>query len=94
MALIPELIKPSVYEERSIRLEAGDRIYLYSDGIPEAARGDGEQFGGQRLSERLREIFGDDLDDGLPTLLDAVRAWQGGPAFADDVSVLAVELVE
>lgn len=93
VALIPEIIKPSVYEERSISLEIGDRIYLYSDGIPEAARGDGEQFGGQRLSERLRELFGDNLDDGLPTLLDTVRTWQGGPAFIDDVSVLAVELV-
>ena len=94
VALIPEIIKPSVYEERSISLTRGDRIYLYSDGIPEAAAADGEQFGGQRLSERLRELFGNDLDDGLPTLLDAVRAWQEGPSFADDVSVLAVELVE
>ena len=39
------------YEERSVRLEAGDRLYLYSDGVPEAMDPAGKQFGDARLLE-------------------------------------------
>ena len=46
----------------------------------------------QRLTDTLVELLGSDLDDGLPVLLDRVRAWQNGPSFADDVSLLGVEL--
>ncbi len=37
------------YEERSVRLGAGDRLYLYSDGVTEAMDPAGEQFGDARL---------------------------------------------
>ena len=37
------------YEERSVRLAAGDRLYLYSDGVPEAMDADGNAFGDARL---------------------------------------------
>ena len=33
------------YEERSVRLGAGDRLYLYSDGVPEAMDPAGTPFG-------------------------------------------------
>ena len=34
-----------VYVERSVRLGPGDRLYLYSDGVPEAMDRAGGQFG-------------------------------------------------
>jgi sigma-B regulation protein RsbU (phosphoserine phosphatase) len=82
----------STYEERSIAIGSGDRIYLYSDGIPEARDAKGEQWGNERLTEKLVELLDVDLDAGLPDVLETVRAWQGGPHFDDDVSLLAVEI--
>ena len=43
------------YEERSIHLGAGDRLYLYSDGVPEAMDPAGKQFGNARLLEAIAE---------------------------------------
>ena len=37
------------YEEQALAIAPGDRIYLYSDGIPEAMDAGGEVFGGDRL---------------------------------------------
>ena len=37
------------YEEQVLAMAPGDRIYLYSDGIPEAMDADGEVFGGDRM---------------------------------------------
>ena len=37
------------YEERLIRLEYGDRLYLYSDGVPDAMNPTGQPFGNAQL---------------------------------------------
>ena len=94
IALVPPIIMKSTHEERSIDLRAGDRIYLYSDGIPEAHETEGEQWGNERLALKLFEVLGQDLDAGLPDVLETVRQWQGGPHFDDDVSILGVEITD
>jgi phosphoserine phosphatase RsbU/P len=37
------------YEDSSVQLAAGDRLLLFTDGITEAAKPDGEEFGEERL---------------------------------------------
>ncbi len=90
VALIPASIMKSTYEERTVDLGSGDRIYLYSDGIPEANDVDDEEFGGNRLTEKLVELLHKDLDEGLPVILETVRKWQGRPEFDDDVTIVGV----
>jgi len=90
VALIPASIMKSTYEERTVDLGPGDRIYFYSDGIPEANDVDDEEFGGDRLTQKLVELLHDDLDEGLPVILESVRKWQGRLEFDDDVTVVGV----
>jgi len=92
IALVPAMIMKSTYEERTVDIAPGDRIYLYSDGIPEARDAEGEQYSNDRLTEKLVELLGSDLDEGLPVILKTVRAWQGGPHFDDDVTIVGVEI--
>jgi len=82
----------STYEEREVELGPGDRFYLYSDGLPEARDAEGEQYGNERLTAKLVELLENDLDDGLPIVLEAVQSWQGGPHFDDDVTIVGVEI--
>ena len=53
------------YEERSVRLAAGDRLYLYSDGVPEAMDPAGEQFGDARLLEAIGRGRSEPLREGV-----------------------------
>ena len=92
IALVPAMIMKSTYEERTVDLGPGDRIYLYSDGIPEARNADGEQYDNDRLTEKLVELLPNDLDEGLPVILETVRQWQGRLEFDDDVSIVGVEI--
>lgn len=39
------------YEDSMVELKRGDRLLLFTDGITEAAKPDGEEFGEQRLTE-------------------------------------------
>ena len=78
------------YKEHVLRLEAGDRLYIYSDGVTEAGSGTGSMYGKARLTELLLRERGAGLAESLATLLADVEAWCGGRA-GDDVSALAVE---
>src|SRR5207249_4331942 len=80
------------YEESSLSLRPGDRLYLYSDGLTEAMNTPGEQFGEDRLAQEVLAARGQDLQAGLDRLMTSVQAWCAPRAAHDDISVLAVEL--
>jgi len=80
------------YEERCIHLAEGDRLYLYSDGLPDAMNRVGERFGDDRLLEAIGRGRGEPLGDGVADLLGEIAKWRAGERVQDDTSILAVEL--
>jgi sigma-B regulation protein RsbU (phosphoserine phosphatase) len=84
-------VETGLYEESTIQLAKGDRIYLYSDGIYEAANVSGIQFGKDRLLAAIENCRSRPLQDGLEEITNEVIAWRGSPNLQDDLSLLAVE---
>jgi serine phosphatase RsbU (regulator of sigma subunit)/PAS domain-containing protein len=80
------------YEERSVRLGVGDRLYLYSDGVPEAMDPAGRQFGDARLLDAIGRRRSEPLHEGTDALLREIARWQGSGRPQDDISILAVEV--
>jgi len=80
------------YEERSVRLVAGDRLYLYSDGLPEAMDSSGEQFGDDRLLQAIGRARSEPLREAVTALAAEIERWRGAAGAQDDVSILAVEI--
>jgi phosphoserine phosphatase RsbU/P len=78
------------YEQRSVVLEPGDRIFLYSDGVTEAMNAARELLGRQGLTRILSAGSGAALDENVAQLVAYVKQWQDG-ALRDDVTVLAME---
>jgi phosphoserine phosphatase RsbU/P len=85
-------LSDEVYAERCVHLAAGDRLYLYSDGLPDAMNTRGEQFGESRLVEAVHRGRAKPLREGIATLLAEISRWRGGGRPQDDMSILAVEL--
>ncbi len=81
-----------VYEERSVLLNAGDRLYIYSDGVPEAMNPTGELFGYTRLLEAIAQGRSKPLQENVAILLDTITKWHGTAKPQDDISILAVEV--
>lgn len=74
-------------EPRTVRLEPGDRLLLFTDGLAEARR-EGEFF---PIEQRIADLLGPGtVDEGLTALELALRDWVGG-ALSDDIALLAVE---
>jgi sigma-B regulation protein RsbU (phosphoserine phosphatase) len=79
------------YEAHCLTLGPGDRLYLYSDGIPEAMDGADAMYGPARMLSGLERGRSEPLDRSVSILLDDVRSWCGGAELRDDISLLAVE---
>ena len=80
------------YEERSVCLGSGDRLYLYSDGVPEAMSSSGHQFGSTRLLEAIAQSRALAVQQSLASLLASVASWQGSEIPQDDISILAIDI--
>jgi sigma-B regulation protein RsbU (phosphoserine phosphatase) len=79
------------FEQHSIDLAPGDRLFLYTDGVSECRRADGELFGLERLTEVLRSgPPGESLDASLDRLRNSLAQWRSGAPSCDDVSLLAI----
>ena len=80
------------YEEHVVQLAPGDRMFLYSDGIPEARNQSGDQFDYQRIEQSLEGSRGCSLSECLSELIKQVDHFQNGEPQDDDISLLAFEL--
>lgn len=87
----PISLSEEVYEERSIHLEAGDRLYLFSDGVPEAMSPAAEQFGDARLMEAIARGRSEPLEQNVASLLAEITRWHEPGRTHDDISILAIE---
>jgi serine phosphatase RsbU (regulator of sigma subunit) len=81
------------YRAAEVRLRSGDRLWVYSDGLPEAMNPAGEPFGPTRLSAAFRDA-GVKLSDAVRAVLGVVERWTGSGGPQDDVSVVALEVGE
>ena len=79
------------YREGSLQLSAGDRIFLYTDGVTEATDAENQLYG----SERLHRVLNDHLDANPEALLAAVKAdvdrFVGDAPQFDDITMLCME---
>ena len=86
------IVEDVCYEERTIQLSRGSRLYIHSDGVNEEGNSDGVQFGRQRLRQSLAALRDDSLAEGIDLLLEQLRQWRAGSGFTDDVSMIAMEI--
>jgi len=80
------------YEERSVLLGTGDRLYLYSDGVSEAMDPAGKRFGDPRILDVIGQGRSELIQESVALLLGETARWHGFERFQDDISILAVEV--
>lgn len=82
------------YQGAEVGLEVGDLVLYFTDGVVEAARADGEQFGTERLVELVRSNTFLTAEDIQSIILEQVFEWAGQEEQADDVTVVCMKMVE
>lgn len=75
-----------------LRMDNGDRVFLWSDGIMESHNEADELFGEARLETIFAET--EDPDQLFDRILDAVDAFIGGSGRDDDITLLSATMVD
>ncbi len=81
----------AMYDQKSIQLEPGDKIVLFSDGVSEAANAQGECFDKTRLNEILRAYASAGCAELHAKLVEAVEEFAEGDEQEDDITMLVLE---
>gem|GEM_PF-5911935 len=82
------------FEASSSTLAPGDRLYLYTDGLHEAADAGGRLYGRERLYELLRRTCELGPVEQLDAVFQNVRSHAGSHGFDDDVTLLCASARE
>jgi sigma-B regulation protein RsbU (phosphoserine phosphatase) len=79
------------YDEYTIELAQGDRVYIHSDGVTEAMNERGELFDVSRTLLELEASRTESLEESLRQLSSRLKEWTGKGDTLDDQTVLAIE---
>jgi sigma-B regulation protein RsbU (phosphoserine phosphatase) len=83
------ILPGQTYTEGRETLRPGDRLVLYTDGVPEAEGPDEEFLGDERFRSLLRETAGESVQKLTEHVAAEVDAYQEGRR-SDDVTLLTI----
>ena len=78
------------WKRADVKLELGDALVLYTDGITDAQNNAEEFFGLERLQEAIQKRAGKTARDLRDSLREEVRKWVGSAPQFDDITLMVV----
>jgi sigma-B regulation protein RsbU (phosphoserine phosphatase) len=90
--LVLGAMKGIPFTDQEITLSAGDKLFLYTDGLPEAKNAEGKLFTVERTLVALNRHKGEGPQELLASIRQEVNAYvQDAPQF-DDLTMMCVEI--
>ena len=90
LGMLPEMD----LEEFSVQLQPGDRLVMFSDGVPDATNWDDEQYDIDRLQTVVCENGELAADALIAMIVKDVEKWCAGAPAADDLTLLILEAIQ
>ncbi len=84
------VFKRTVKDHR-IRMDPGDTLLLYTDGIVECESPGGDEFGAERLRDLLSVHSGLAPDELVARIVEEVERFSEGAAQSDDITLIAIQ---
>ncbi len=81
------------YESYSLKLESGDTLFLYTDGVAEATNVESELYGTQRMLEKLNEHANLSTREICDEMLKDILSFTGKAEQFDDITTLCLKYV-
>lgn len=89
--LILAIFESARYTQLSMRIEPGDRLVLYTDGILEASNSNGEFFGEEKLHGVIKKTAAMTPADAADQLILSVEEWHKSQE--DDLTVIVCDFI-
>lgn len=82
------------FTNQTVRLEPGDRLFVFTDGLTEAINARGEHFGEDNLVRAIRRTAGMSVRESCEQVIDAYRNYILGAGAHDDLTLLVMMVNE
>lgn len=89
-SLVLGILRETPYEARTMQIDPGDWLVLYTDGLTEAFNPKEEEYGLDRLTKFLRDWRGSPPPEFIPALIADVLKFCGTLRPKDDMTVMLV----
>jgi PAS domain S-box-containing protein len=87
------LTRDNHYDETVVTLRRGDRLFLYTDGIPETTDSGHRMIGyDEGLSELINRSRRESLSETLDAILEQLGSFRGAAPISDDVLIIGIEV--
>jgi len=80
------------YEEKTSKMKYGDRLIMYTDGIPEAIDAERREYSLERLQSVVVKNRSLPLEDFTSAIIEDVQRFIGSAQVEDDITLVVVEL--
>ena len=81
------------YKDYTLQMKKGMKLFVYTDGIPEATNEAGEFYGTERLLETLNKHQEEDPTSVIQKVHEDMKEFVGDAAQFDDVTMMCVEFI-
>jgi sigma-B regulation protein RsbU (phosphoserine phosphatase) len=88
------LVDAGKFEQKSVQLDPGDLLLIYSDGVSEAMNTAEEEWGEQRMADAARAAHGTDAQGLIDALMVAADAFASGAVQHDDMTLVVVRVAD
>ena len=83
-------MKDVQYKDYEVQMLPGDKLFVYTDGVPEATSADGEMFGTGRMMDALNALAEGKPGEILAGIREAVDAFVSDAEQFDDLTMLCL----
>ncbi len=94
VGIMPQTIFNQVLEERTIAVQAGDVLVLFSDGITDTRNAQGEDFGYARLAEIVTLLRSEHSAKGITMgVLQHLTNFSASESYGDDATLVVIKVI-
>jgi sigma-B regulation protein RsbU (phosphoserine phosphatase) len=86
------LMRKHVFTSSTFKVQPGEKVIFYTDGVTEAFNASQELFGQHRLESLLLQKADEPVEEITQSIMEAVRLHTGDEETSDDITVLAIKM--
>ena len=81
------------YTGNSLKIESGDKLFLFTDGIPEAMDLNEKEYSDERMIEFFKKYSDDEPAEFIRNIVDDLKKFVGGAQQSDDITSLFIKKI-
>lgn len=94
LGMVSEELFDEVMEDASFKMNSGDVLVLYTDGLTEAANPEGGEFTAKKLAQTISTLRSRNANDLNDEIIKSVESFMGpGNKYGDDLTLLTVKKI-